>query len=96
MKSSDTPHRNEDKDEVTTIQAAEILNISRPYLMKLINNGQIPYHQVGTHKRILLKNLLEYKKLRDAKRQQGLQKLTELSQELGLYDYSYTETEPQK
>ena len=61
--------------------------------MKLINNGQIPYHQVGTHKRILLKNLLEYKKLRDAKRQQRLQKLTELSQELGLYDYSYTEIE---
>ena len=80
-------------DEVTTTQAAEILNISRPYLMKLINNDQIPYHQVGTHKRILLKDLLEYKKSRDAKRQEGLQKLTELSQELGLYDYSYTETE---
>ena len=80
-------------DEVTTTQAAEILNISRPYLMKLINNGQIPYHHVGTHKRILLKDLLEYKKLRDANRQEGLQKLTELSQELGFYDYSYTETE---
>ena len=83
-------------DEVTTTQAAEILNISRPYLMKLINNAQIPYHQVGTHKRILLKDLLEYKKLRNAKRQEGLQKLTELSQELGLYDYSYTETESSK
>lgn len=82
-------------EELTTTQAAKILNISRPYLMKLISNGQITYHQVGTHKRILLKDLLTYKKSRDANRKLGLQKLTELSQELGLYDYSYTDVDSQ-
>jgi len=82
-------------EEVTTTQAAEILNISRPYLMKLINNSQISHHQVGTHTRILLKDLLEYKQSRDTNRKQGLQKLTDLSQELGLYDYSYTDIDSQ-
>lgn len=80
-------------EEVTTTQGAEILNISRPYLMRLIENGEIPYHQVGTHKRINLQDLLEYKKIRDTKRKKGLQKLTELSQELGLYDIDYSSIE---
>lgn len=80
--------------EVTTVQAAEILNVSQPYLISLISNGEIHSHEVETEKKIFLKDLLEYKKVRDAKRKEGLQKLTNLSQELGLYDYSYTEIEP--
>ncbi len=73
-------------EEVTTTQAAEILNISRPYLLRLIDRGEILFHLVGSHKRIVLKDLLEYKKIRDQNRQKGLQKLTDLSQELGLYN----------
>lgn len=82
-------------EEVTTSQGAEILNISRPYLMRLIENGELPYHQVGTHKRINLQDLLEYKNIRDKKRKKGLQKLTKLSQELGLYDLDYSSIELQ-
>ena len=79
-------------EEVTTTQAADILNISRPYLMQLIDRDEIPYHLVGTHKRILLKDLLKYKQQRDDRRKEGLQKLTEFSQELGLYDCGYSES----
>ncbi|MEM9272707.1 MAG: helix-turn-helix domain-containing protein [Cyanobacteria bacterium P01_F01_bin.143] len=89
MTSLSTPPHDENKqeaDELTTTQAAKILNISSSYLMKLINDDQIPYRQVGIHTKILLKDLLEYKKSRDANRKQGLQKLTDLSQELGFYD----------
>lgn len=97
MSSLYTPPNNENLQKiqtVTTVQAAEILNVSQPYLISLISNGEIPSHELETEKKIFLKDLLEYKKVRDAKRKEGLQELTNLSQELGLYDYSYAEIEP--
>lgn len=72
--------------EMTTQEAADILNVSRPYLVKLLEQGSIPFIKVGTHRRIRLENLLEYKERRNAERDKALAELTQLSQDLGLYD----------
>ena len=72
--------------ELTTQQAANILNVSRPYLVKLLESGEIPYYKVGKHRRILAQELYNYKSDIDAKRSQTLDELTALTQELGLDD----------
>ena len=72
--------------ELTTQQAAELLNISRPYLVKLLEQGEIPYTMTGTHRRIRFPDLMQYRARRDRQRAHVLTELTQLSQELGLYD----------
>lgn len=72
--------------ELTTQEAADILNVSRQYLVRLLDEGRIPYSKTGTHRRIRFGDLMQYKRQRDAERQRGLAELTKLSQELGLYD----------
>ena len=72
--------------ELTTQQAADLLNISRPYLVKLLEQGDIPYTKTGTHRRIRFTDLMNYKVGRDGQRAEALTNLTQLSQELGLYD----------
>lgn len=72
--------------DLTTQQAADLLHVSRPYLIQLLENGDIPFIMVGTHRRIALAPLLEYKRQRDLIRREGLRELTRLSQEWGLYD----------
>ena len=74
-----------DSAELTTQQAAEFLNVSRPYLIKLLESGQIPFRRVGTHRRIRFRDLRLYKSQDDLKRRQAADELTQLSQELGLY-----------
>jgi excisionase family DNA binding protein len=63
-----------------------MLNISRPYLIKLLEQGDIPFTKTGTHRRVRFSDLMEYKKYRDSERRKGLAELTQLSQELGLYE----------
>lgn len=72
--------------ELTTVQAAEILNVSRPHVVKLLEEGVIPHHKVGTHRRVRLEDVIQYKQKIDQESDDALEKLTALSQELGLYD----------
>ncbi len=72
--------------ELTTHEAADLLNVSRQYLVRLLDEAQIPYAKTGTHRRIRFGDLMAYKEQRDAKRRRGLDELTQLSQDLGLYE----------
>ncbi len=71
---------------LTTQQAADLLNVSRPFLIKLLKKGDIEYSMVGTHRRIRLEDLIVYRDQRDSKRRGLLADITRESQELGLYD----------
>ena len=70
--------------ELTTQQASDILNVSRPYLVRLLEEGALPFTKVGTHRRVRFNDLMQYKQRRDAERRQGLAELTQMSQEFGL------------
>lgn len=72
--------------EMTTQQAADFLNVSRPYLVKLLEQGEIPHIKVGTHRRVPFEDLMKYKEQRDIKRRQALKELIEMSEEAGLYE----------
>ncbi|MBW4644495.1 MAG: helix-turn-helix domain-containing protein [Goleter apudmare HA4340-LM2] len=74
------------KPEMTTQQAANYLNVSRPYLIKLLEQGDIPYFHIGSHRRVHFEDLKKYKQQRDAQRRELLKQLIELSEEAGLYD----------
>lgn len=71
--------------ELTTQQAADLLNVSRPYAIGLLESGQIPFRKVGRHRRITFEALMEYKRKDDLQRRDAADDLADLSQELGLY-----------
>ncbi|HET7855514.1 MAG TPA: helix-turn-helix domain-containing protein [Gaiellaceae bacterium] len=68
--------------ELTTKEAADILNMSRPFLVRLLDRGEIPYHRVGTHRRLNVEDVLAYRELRAARRREKLRELTELSEQV--------------
>ena len=71
----------EDDETMTTQEAADYLNVSRPYLVKLLETGQIPQlPKVGRHRRVARVAVLKYKRTRDALRESALKKLAALSQ----------------
>lgn len=70
--------------ELTTQQAAEILNVSRPFVIKLIEEAKLPCKMVGTHRRVLLNDLMDYKRKIDSDRLKVLEELAAEAQELGM------------
>jgi excisionase family DNA binding protein len=68
--------------ELTTKEAADILGVSRPFLVRLLDRGEIPYHRVGTHRRLRVEDVLGYRELRAQRRREQLRKLTELSEQV--------------
>ncbi|MEO8341329.1 MAG: helix-turn-helix domain-containing protein [Nitrospirota bacterium] len=72
--------------QLTTQQAADVLNVSRPFLVSLLEDGKIPHLKVGTHRRILFEDLMRYKKEIDKERRKALDELVKQSETLGM-DY---------
>ncbi|NVD96875.1 helix-turn-helix domain-containing protein [Massilia sp. BJB1822] len=70
--------------DVTTQEAAMFLNVSRPYLIRLLDEGKIAFHKVGTHRRIRFEDVVEYKETRRKSAQSALQALVDQAQELDM------------
>lgn len=70
--------------ELTTQEAAEMLNISRPSLIQLLDEGKIEYRKVGTHRRVRFEGLMKYKRAAEAARRAALEELAAYDQEIGI------------
>ena len=72
--------------QLTTQRAANILGISRPFMVKLLEEGELTFHMVGSHRRVYLKDLLAYKKRRDEERHDSINRMARMELEAGTYD----------
>lgn len=72
--------------ELTTQQAADLLNVSRQYLVRLLDEGRLPFRKTGKHRRLRIEDVLAFKEERDQDRRAGLRELSQMTQELGGYD----------
>lgn len=72
--------------EVTTQKAAEILGCSRPHLVKMLQAGEIPFTMVGRHRRIMIEDVMRYKKKKKEQQKQYLKEIMSADEEDGLYD----------
>jgi excisionase family DNA binding protein len=72
--------------EVTTQQAADMLNVSRQYLVRILDEGRIPFSKTGKHRRLRIEDVLAYKEQRDKEGRAKLDALTQMSEEMGGYD----------
>lgn len=73
--------------ELTSQEAADLLNVSRPHLVKMLEEGAIPFTKAGRHRRIRFSDLMAFKQQRDAESQEAMEALVRQAQELGMgYD----------
>jgi excisionase family DNA binding protein len=72
--------------QLSTQRAANILGVSRPFLVGILERGTIPFHMVGAHRRIYLRDLLCYKRDRDAARHEAVNRMAKTELEAGTYD----------
>jgi excisionase family DNA binding protein len=72
--------------EVTTQQAADLLNVSRQYLVRLLDEGRIPFRKTGKHRRLRIEDVLSFKETRDKDRRAGLRELSRMTEDFGGYD----------
>ncbi len=72
--------------EITTQQAADLLNVSRQYLVRLLDEGRIAFRRTGKHRRLRIEDVLTFKDKRDKDRRAGLRELSQMTQEFGGYD----------
>ena len=71
---------------LTTKQAAELLGVSRPFLIGILESGAIPHRKIGRHRRVLMKDVLAYKKTMQVNRRAALDELVKASEDAGGYD----------
>ncbi len=70
---------------LTTQEAADLLGVSRPTFVKILDEGEVPYSRPGRHRRVLLADVLAYKEKRRSRRGRGLDELIQLTEDSGLY-----------
>lgn len=75
---------------LTTQEAASLLGISRPTFVKLLEEGEIPYEQPGRHRRVLLSDVLAYRKRRSTQGREALDRRVEIADESGMYELTAT------
>ncbi|WP_321477070.1 helix-turn-helix domain-containing protein [uncultured Paludibaculum sp.] len=75
-----------EQHELTTQRAANILGVSRPFLVRMLEEGKLAFHMVGSHRRVYLSDLLEYKTGRDRARHEAVRRLACEDVEAGTYD----------
>ncbi|MCW3051513.1 MAG: DNA-binding protein [Chthonomonadales bacterium] len=72
--------------ELTTQQAADLARVSRPFFVKLLEEGKIPYRMVGSHRRVLYRDVARYNQAEEARRVKVMEELVAETERLGLYD----------
>jgi len=71
--------------ELTTQEADNILNVSRSHMVKSLEEGKVPFHKIGRHRRVLFADLMEYKKRRENESLNAMQALADQAQDTGMY-----------